>query len=223
MKIIANWKANMTRSDLKLWTTAAFSNLTDDDLKNVDVLLSASFPYLSDLKELKYEKRFFVCAEDVSKYEEGAHTGEVTAKMIKDFADYVIIGHSERRKEEDSLDEVSLKFKNAVNAGLKPIVCFSNLIEFKAIFDFSSTIKYPHDDIYFAYEPIDSIGNNNPASVDDIKKMIDNCGLNSVIYGGSVNSSSIVNYANTHFICGFLIGRASLDPLEFVKIVKYFS
>ncbi len=223
MKIIANWKANMTRSDIKLWTKAAFSNLTDDDLKNVDVLLSASFPYLADLKEIKQEKRIFVCAEDVSKYEEGAHTGEVTAKMIKDFADYVIIGHSERRKEEDTLEEVTSKFKNAIGAGLKPIVCFSNVVEFKNIFDFSNTNKPSPKDIFFAYEPIDSIGNNNPATVDSIKKMLDNCGLDSVIYGGSVNSNSISNYANISSIDGFLVGGASLDPLEFVKIVKYFS
>lgn len=222
MKIIANWKANMDVQKIKDWIDKIKQLLSEQNSERVEIIVAPSFIHIPIIEEDLENLRISVSAQDLSIYENGAHTGEVTAKMIKEFASYVIIGHSEKRLD-DNLNKVNTKIFNSVKENLKPIICFSNKNEFVVAKDYLITKNIDLSDVHFAYEPIYAIGTNNPASIEEIKKVKDECGLQSIIYGGSVDSQTISQYANNAFIDGFLVGSASLNPDEFIKIVKYFS
>ncbi|MCK5027853.1 MAG: triose-phosphate isomerase, partial [Candidatus Pacebacteria bacterium] len=107
--IIGNWK--MVPSSLKE-ARAIFQNIrsTASKLRNVQTVIAAPYIYLSDLKKLVTGHRCVVGAQDVSFEKGDAHTGEISAKMIKNIgAQYVIVGHSERRAKGETDEDVAKK------------------------------------------------------------------------------------------------------------------
>ena len=96
--IVANWKSNKTSLDAGEWLHR-FMNY-DLGFMNKDVIICPSFTLLSNLKSyfLNHKSTIKLGAQDISPFDEGAYTGEINGKQIKEFADYVLIGHSERRK-----------------------------------------------------------------------------------------------------------------------------
>jgi triosephosphate isomerase len=153
-------------------------------------------------------------SQNVSGFPKGAHTGEIYSNQIKEFANYVLIGHSERRSIFGETNEiVNEKIKAARNVGLTTIVCISSLDQLKAI----------SSDTIIAYEPIEAIGTGNPQLPKDVAEMavkikeIKDCKL---IYGGSVNSDNIKSYTDLENIDGVLIGTDSLSVDTFIKNIK---
>ena len=187
-------------------------------------------------------------AQNMHWEEKGAYTGEVSAEMLKSIGvEYVIIGHSERREYFAETDEtVNKKLKKALKIGLKPIVCVGETLEQR---ESEKTIEIittqtrlaleglTPDEVkqtIIAYEPIWAIGTGKTATAEDangaiheirneISKIYGQNIANGVIiqYGGSVKSTNAKELFNMSDIDGGLVGGASLDAVEFSKIVNF--
>lgn len=164
--------------------------------------------------------------------EKGPYTGEISPKMLKDLeVEYVIIGHSERRMHLGETDKtINRKLKAALKAGLKPILCVGEkkgenskkIIESQLSLDLSGIPKKDLRKIIIAYEPIWAIGTGNFCEVQKAKQtmgFIKSKIKTKVLYGGSVNSK-IADYYTKNGFDGLLVGGASLNAKEFIKIAK---
>ncbi len=224
--IVGNWKSNKTLQQAKTWL-AEFS-IFNFQFSNKEVVICPPFTLLSVLKSSIINHKSFLKlgAQDISPFEEGSYTGEVSAKQIKEFADYVIIGHSERRKYFGEDEEVIVqKIDQALKHALTPIVCVSSLAQSSKLKtqNYSSKLKNSGKTMIIAYEPIFAIGTGSPdtpenadAVAKEIKQLLPDT---SVIYGGSVTSKNVKSFTQMPNIDGVLVGGASLDPQEFSKII----
>lgn len=210
--IVANWKSNKTLQEVKEWVEKFSENTLADDKK---VIICPSFTLLSDLKNLIFKKKLKleIGAQDTSAFDKGPYTGEVNAAQIKDFAKYVLIGHSERRKNFKETNQIlEQKVIMAKDYGLEPIFCIQG-----------NDTYIPSGVQTVAYEPFFAIGTGNPdtpENAENIGNMIKQKGFSNFLYGGSVNLENIKTFTSMPSIDGVLIGKASLDPLEFFKIIK---
>ena len=165
----------------------------------------------------------------------GAFTGSVNSKMLKDVgAKYVIIGHSENRKEGENDKLINAKIKSALRWNIKVIFCIGESLKekrkkitkkvlIKQIRNCLNRINNKND-IIIAYEPVWSIGtglipNSNELLeiITFIKKKTNNC---KTLYGGSVSPKNIKELKSIKNIDGFLVGGASQDPKKFIDIIK---
>jgi len=213
--IVANWKSNKTESEAKEWISKV-SGLKDQDLSNKDIILCPSFIHLPIAKTLIKEQMLPVGlgAQDISLFEAGAYTGEVSAKQIKEFAKIVIIGHSERRNNFGENDDILFKkFKLAKENGLAVIFCVQG-----------KETKIPENVDIIAYEPINAIGTGNPDTPENAENVAAyfkaNFKVPAVLYGGSVTASNVNSFTQMPNIDGILVGKASLDPEEFYAIIQ---
>ncbi len=214
--LVANWKCNKNLQEVKDWfwqIKEELEGLKEKVENNLEIIIAPSFPYLQTASELikKYSLPFKLAAQDLSRFEKGSFTGETGAFQIKDFAQYVILGHSERRRYFGETPEIlEIKVKNAKKANLKIIYC--------------STEKEPliEQADYIAYEPEEAIGTGKNAPVKEIirKKRELKVLSKPFLYGGSVNSQNIEEYLKSEEINGFLIGGSSLNFKEFKKIIE---
>lgn len=228
--IVANWKMNPQ-------TYKEAEDLAKDILKgaeavkDVEVVICPPFVYLPLLKD------FTTGGQNCFYEESGAYTGEISPVMLKNLgAEYVIIGHSERRKYFNETNEaINKKIKKALELGLKVIFCVGETAEerdggkknevlenqlkegLKEIDNFS--------DINIAYEPVWAIGtgnNCNVAEAKDAMEFIKNIVKENtrILYGGSVKLDNSASYIKEAGYNGLLVGGASLKPDEFVNIIK---
>lgn len=227
--IVANFK--MHSPDIKAW--ANFKAL-----KGAETVVCPSFPYFALFGG---KREFKLGAQDVfweNARSGGAYTGEMSAQMLKDFgAEYVIIGHSERRMLGEGDAVINKKVKTALASGLKVILCVgeskevrkSGLLASKRFISqqlraaLSEVKKKSIENISVAYEPIWAIGTGLADKPEDavnmavfIKKLL----FVRVLYGGSVTSKNAGKFLKNKEIDGVLVGGASLDPKEFKKIIE---
>lgn len=187
-------------------------------------------------------------AQDVSIYESGAYTGEVSALMLSKLGcDYVTVGHSERREYHGETDElVGQKAQAVVAQKMVPIICCGEVLEVrkagKHVDTVVSQIKgalsgFTGDqvkDLVIAYEPVWAIGTGEvatPADAEEVCKAIreliaalyDQATADAIriLYGGSVNSSNVKELMAQPNVDGGLVGGASLKADEFAKIADY--
>jgi len=215
--IIANLKSNKTLSEAKDWLDE-ISNLKSQvsSLTNKEIIVCPSFIYLSIFKSFISEHGLPIRlgAQNISRFSQGPYTGEVNGLQIKDFADYVIVGHSERRGtfgEDESV--VEEKIKMSIDYNLIPIFCVQN-----------DSDKIPQEVSIVAYEPIFAIGTGSadtPENADNVaKKIREKADVDYVLYGGSVTVENVKSFTSMENINGVLVGNSSLDPLEFLKIIE---
>jgi triosephosphate isomerase len=216
--IIANWKMNpQSLSEAKMLFNSIRRGVKS--IKNAEIVICPPFIYLTHLLNFKsYALNPKIGVQDCFWEEKGAYTGEVSCKISKGVGvEYVIIGHSERRKYFKETDEmISKKIEAALKAGLKLILCIDKI---------SQIPKDIKDNFIIAYEPISAIGTGKPYSWEKAKEMKNKIqkilGKKiKILYGGSVNSENANNYIKQAGFQGLLIGSASLNAKEFVKIVK---
>lgn len=213
--IVANWKSNKTLEEAKNWLEEL--QISDVDLENKEVVVCPPFTLLNFLKDEIISKNLplNLGAQDVSSFGPGSYTGEVNALQLKELVRYVIIGHSERRKnfgEDDSI--LAQKVSLALSQGLSPIFCIS-----------SADMSVPNGVKIVAYEPLDAIGTGNadtPEDAEGVAKKIKerSGGVSVVLYGGSVEADNVVNFTKMENINGVLVGGASLSASSFLEIVK---
>ncbi|RLC35146.1 MAG: triose-phosphate isomerase [Candidatus Nealsonbacteria bacterium] len=200
--IVANWKMNPPT--LK----EARRIFRKTGPKKTGAVICPPFCYLSALKANG--------AQDCHYEEKGAYTGEVSPKMLRDLGvEYVILGHSERRKYQKETDWlIEKKLKAVMRAGLRPILCIDKI---------SQIPKKIKRGYILAYEPLFAIGTGKPCSIEKAKKMRDRIKKKVkvlLLYGGSVNSSNAQGYIKEAGFDGLLVGGDSLKPREFIDIVK---
>lgn len=221
---IANWKANKTLSEVINWADQ-FSNLLNSnnqarnnlDKNKIKIVICPPSPFIIPLKK-KFEKQdgFFLGSQDLSQFEQGTYTGEVTAKNLKGLVEYVIIGHAERRKNfQENEQTLFKKTLLAKKYNIKTIYCLG-----------SANQSYPKDTDFVSYDPSEAIstgdGKGQIKSIEEILSVKINLNLSPTmkyLYGGSVNEKNVHQYFINPQIDGFLIGGASLDPSRFFKMI----
>ncbi|MBN1324619.1 MAG: triose-phosphate isomerase [Alphaproteobacteria bacterium] len=231
MKIITgNWKMNGSVAELEIMINAMQSINTKNK-----VIICVPFTMLG-----KKSDKISIGAQDVSSHENGAYTGEVSAKMLMDAnAEYVIVGHSERRQyHSETNDTVKQKAKCAIESGLIPIICIGETMEEKQagktmkIIESGLRESIPADvkaDVIVAYEPRWAIGADLTPTIDEISKthtfianILENMGLTGtpILYGASVNGSNAAEIMSIPNVDGVLVGGASLKPDNFLPIIE---
>lgn len=223
--IVANWKLNPATQKEATELFDAIKNGVEET--SSEVVICPPFVFLSELKGLT------LGAQDIAKEEKGAFTGEVSASQLKDLGvEYVIVGHSERRKYfGDTNEMVNEKMKRALATGLKVIFCIGEqdgedkeAVLKKQIEEGLNGIS-DLENVILAYEPVWAIGTGKNCSVEEtkssvalIKELLGQTS-NKILYGGSVNAENAAGYLNEAGVDGLLVGGASLKAEEFVKIV----
>ncbi|HOY71230.1 MAG TPA: triose-phosphate isomerase [Methylotenera sp.] len=242
--VVANWKMHGNLASNRQLLQAYIAALSS--LKQVDVVVCVPYPYLAQAQSLLQNTNIAWGAQNLSKDDVGAFTGEVSAAMLRDFgATHVIIGHSERATAYCESDEnIATKFMQAKKHGLTPILCVGEtLIEREAgvmqmvVGQQLDTIINTYGASVFAdavvsYEPIWAIGTGLAATSDQAQSMhefirskiatLDNQAANSmkILYGGSVNPQNAVQLSAMKDVDGGLIGKCSLSAQEFAKICQ---
>lgn len=237
--IVANWKMNpQTYKEAE----GLLKNISKKIKKvdNTEIVICPPFAWLTDFSHKNKSKVAFG-AQNMFYEEKGAYTGEVSPQMLKSSkVDYVILGHSERRKYFNETDQViNKKVKKALDIGLNVILCVGETKEQRqagqtyqvlekqlaqGLHDISSSLL-EQSELSIAYEPIWAIGTGENCSVKQtkevivfIKKLVSES--TRVLYGGSVDSTNSALYINDAGSDGLLVGGASLDAEEFVKIIS---
>ncbi len=190
-----------------------------------------------------FYKKFQNCLIDIGaqncheSYDYGPFTGFINSKMLKDVgANYVILGHSENRKNGETDKLINKKIKSAIHSKLKVIFCIGETIKekkngkTKSIL--SKQIKYGlnkikiKQNLFIAYEPVWSIGTGKIPDLKELEQTIKfikskfKKKLPKILYGGSVNAKNINNLKMIKNLNGFLIGGASQNAKNFIDIVK---
>lgn len=214
--IVANWKSNKVLAEVDQW----ISQFSSVKVKlGVKVIVCPSYVYLPRLKQVVEEGKLdvFLGSQDVSPFESGAYTGEVNGLQIKDYAEYVLVGHSERRKKLEEKERlVEEKLTMALKYGLTPI-----------FFVQDENALIPDKNIPFiVYEPPSSISPgpvDNPENAENVAKLLkEKNPMSNILYGGNVTSENVQNFMKMEHLDGVIVGKASLDPVEFGKIVNSF-
>lgn len=237
--IVGNWKMNGRADQIAEWTNFDPSAVTD----KVDLAICPPAVYFTDLA-IHLTDDVAIGAQDCSlRAEDGAYTGEVSAKMLSDIGcDYVILGHSERRQYNGETDEiVKSKAENAIKADLTAIICVGETLNQRENNEAECVVKtqilgsLPEgadaENTVIAYEPVWAIGTGKVASPADVQAMhgfirgllkekLDNGGAIRILYGGSVKANNAGELLALPDVNGALVGGASLTQSEFLNIAK---
>lgn len=215
--IVANLKSYKNENEAKNWLDS-FKKIKDfeQNLSEKEIIICPSFTQLFSFFSYFSSNNINVKlgAQNVSPYDEGAYTGEVNAKQIKDFAQYVLIGHSERRTSFGETEGMlAKKVEVVLKYGLIPIFLVQgkdNIV--------------PQGVKIAAYDPAFAIGTGNPDTPENadavavtLKTTRDDL---MVLYGGSVKQANVKSFTEKPNIDGVIVGGASLDAEELLKIIQ---
>ncbi len=243
--IAGNWKMNKTIDE----TMKLVDNLRESlrAISDIDIVLFPPFTSLFIAGEILRDTNIKLGAQNVFYEEKGAYTGEVSPLQIKDVgAEYVIIGHSERRNIIGENDEIiNKKVMKAIKNNLSPIICVGETLKEReenrtqsvVISQLKAALQGVDEGcikkVIVAYEPIWAIGtgkNSTGVDAQETCKALRECLSNiytptigqniRIQYGGSVTSSNIAEFAKECDIDGALVGGASQDVESFSRIVK---
>ena len=242
--IAGNWKMNMLASEIKPFMEALKENLPKN--RTCEMVLCTPAVMIPAMVKAGKDCKVAAGGQDVSKYEKGAYTGEISASQLADIgAKYCIVGHSERRQyhgEDDML--INAKTKALIEKGIIPIICVGESLEQR---EMDLTMEYVAYQVkaalsgidasklrrcIIAYEPIWAIGTGKTATAEQAQEVCE--GIRAVIrgiygarparavsilYGGSMNAKNAAELLAQPDIDGGLIGGASLKPVDFATIV----
>lgn len=249
-KIVAgNWKMNHEFHEAEELLAGISEQLDGDDLPDVTVVICPPAVYLEMAYDFAEEGGFYTGAQNLSDQDKGAYTGEIAAKMIRSVgADFVIVGHSERRAYFNENDELlKAKVHQAIRHDLVPIFCCGEVLDERKQGDHFDVVKrqmetalfdLPEDDfgnVVIAYEPVWAIGTGVTASPEQaqemhayIRKLIaekygqEVADETTILYGGSCNEENAGELFSQADVDGGLIGGASLKADSFIGIIKAF-
>jgi triosephosphate isomerase len=244
--IVGNWKMHSTVEEtIKLIT--ALKNLLVD-AQHIEVAVAPPFTALYSADIAMTNTNLRLAAQNLFWEDEGAYTGEISGKFIKEVGcQYVLIGHSERRAIFNESDEmVNSKIQAALKNELIPIVCVGehlaeresgetmDVIERQLKGAFHEIAIHDFDSLTLAYEPVWAIGTGKVATPGQagevhqyirtwLKKYFDAPTANKIriIYGGSVKPGNAGDLMKEQHVDGLLVGGASLDAEGFARIVKF--
>lgn len=219
--VIGNWKSNKDRKSAQQWFSE-FAGLYKP-VAGLEVIVAPPCIYLNSLSEYVQTlelKNFSLAAQDVSPFPKGSYTGAVAADMIKGMVDYVIIGHSERRRyfHETSQDTAN-KMAEAVDAGLKPIVCIDQPY---AMSQLTALNDIDCNELLIAYGPTEAATARIPEQPDRVAEAARFISQiqseRPVVYGGSLMTDNVDDYVALPELSGLFVGQSSLDAKSFAVI-----
>lgn len=234
--IIANWKCNPV-SAKEAKKIAAGIAVAAKAARGIETIICPPFCYFGEVL-VAAKKTVKLGAQNCFWEEKGAYTGELSAPQIKDAkCQYVIIGHSERRKYfGETNEQTNKKVKAALAAGLTPILCVGETREERVAGSITPPIEaqvkeglagveMAQDSIIIAYEPVWAIGTGQACSVQEasyVRQFINNILSDKVpvLYGGSANADNAVSYLSEAGFNGLLVGGVSLKPDEFSNLLS---
>lgn len=219
--VIGNWKSNKGRKAAQEWF-AEFADLYRP-VDGLEVIIAPSFICLCSLSEYVQAlelKQVSLAAQDVSPFPKGSYTGAVAADMFKGMVDYVIIGHSERRRYfHETSQDIANKMTETVDAGLAPIVCIDQPY---AMSQLTALNDIDCDDLLIAYGPTEATTARIPESperVVEAAKFISQVHPKTpVVYGGSLLPDNVDEYIALPQLSGVFVGESSLDAKTFAAI-----
>ncbi len=237
--IVANWKMNGNSAFMEDYIQSFNELSKNNSLKN-EVVICPPHLYLDRLRNLlsSMDSHVKIGAQDCSEHNCGAYTGDNSASMLQDLGvQYVIIGHSERRRHYYETNKtLTSKIYNVVSNGLVPILCIGETLQHKedghtqqVLAEQLSILRdCKLDDIIIAYEPVWAIGTGKVAEVQDIVPickyiygLLEKYGYKGtkVLYGGSVNEHNSARILALDKVDGLLVGGASLQASSFCSII----
>jgi len=243
--IIGNWKMNPQSIAEAKKTFVQFKS-EKHNTKNITTVICPPFVYLNELKRMYMGSKIFFGAQDVFWKSEGSFTGEISVGMVTNLgARFVILGHSERRALGENNQMVSQKAKIALKEDLHTVICvgepdrddhgrYISFIEEQIHESLKGISKNSVKKLVIAYEPIWAIGKGkhpmNPHELHQMSLFIRKTLINiygkkigveiPILYGGSVDSKNACELVYEGEVQGLLVGRASLNPHEFSKIIN---
>jgi triosephosphate isomerase len=245
MIVAGNWKMNIDFSEAEDLIVEIAEGIEEKSAK-VEVIVCPPYLYLEMATDIEQESNLFIGAQNISQFENGAYTGEISASMLQSLGvRFSIIGHSERRKYFNETDEVLLqKVDIALKYEIMPIFCIGEVLEERNAGNHFEVVKSQLENTVFklssedfekitlAYEPVWAIGTGVTATKEQAQEMhayirsliaqkfnaniADEC---FILYGGSCNASNAHELFSQADVDGGLIGGASLKADEFLKIV----
>lgn len=248
--IAGNWKMNLDHLQAVAFVQKLHWALKDAkfDPSTVEV---AVFPPFTDLRSVQTlidadEIPFALGAQDISKFDSGAYTGEISGEFLAALENkFVIIGHSERRDYHNESDDViAAKVAAALRHKLVPVICVGETSEDLEKFGASAVpvaqlekaleSVSASDDIVVAYEPVWAIGSGQAATAEQAQEVCaklrqvlseklgaDAAAKTRVLYGGSVKANNIASFMREPDVDGALVGGASLQVDEFGSIIRF--
>jgi triosephosphate isomerase len=246
-----NWKMNLNHLEANKLVQQLAHSLTAKELEQVEVVVLPPFTDIRTVQTAvdgdKWTIRYG--AQDISPHASGAYTGEVSGAMLAKLGcSYVVVGHSERREYHHETDAlVNAKAKAALANDIAPILCIGEGLKIReegkhvefTLAQLDAGLAGFSDEqvakIVIAYEPVWAIGTGKTATPADAQEVIGAirarlaethaavAGTVRILYGGSVKASNVAAIMSEPDIDGALVGGASIDGDEFVKIVRYNS
>ena len=242
--IIGNWKMNLNMQEASLYLHKLMEVLKLR--RDVEVVVAPTTLTLQSLS-LQINRRIAkLAAQNCYWRDHGAYTGEVPAAHLRGIADYVLIGHSERRYifiESDK--DIRLKVQAAIRNHLQPILCIGETAQERALGEtrdvladqltsgLANVTAEELDRVVIAYEPIWAIGTGDNAKPVDVKKATQMIRQHvahlygkkaaeevRILYGGSITVDSAADYLAISGLDGLLVGAASLDIHQFTEIIE---
>ncbi|MFZ4413302.1 MAG: triose-phosphate isomerase [Bacteroidales bacterium] len=249
-KIVAgNWKMNKTFQEADELINEIMEGLEEANQKNVNVVLCPPFTFMEMITDYAQESDYSVGAQNVSNFDNGAYTGEISAKMLHSMGvEYCIIGHSERRKYfNETNEELTQKAELLLKNDILPIFCCGELLPERESGNHFEVVKQQLENALFeldpldfakiiiAYEPVWAIGTGKTASPLQAQEMhayirsliSEKYGKEiakntSILYGGSCNPENAKELFANADVDGGLIGGACLKAADFLKIIDSF-
>jgi triosephosphate isomerase len=249
--VAGNWKMNMEYEQGISLFSEIVNMVKDEVIGNQEIVVCSPFIHLAAISKLSaHTNNVSIGAQTINQHESGAYTGEISASQVKSTgAEYVILGHSERRAYFGETDELlAEKVDAALKHGLKPIFCIGETQSEREAGSYFDVIKNQlskalfHLDaaafgnVVLAYEPVWAIGTGLTASPEQAQEvhafirqtLADQYGQEvadntSILYGGSANPSNAQSLFSQPDIDGGLIGGASLKSRDFLQIINVFN
>lgn len=240
--VVGNWKMHSTRHQAVEYMRAlAALPWLSDVPPDVRLIHCPPSVFLSDMQAIVQGTCLHLGSQDCHEKESGAYTGDISAHMLREVgAEYVIVGHSERRRDHCEGDgNVARKANAAHFAELQPIICVGETREQREAGQHKSAIQLqirrlladivPHHALIIAYEPIWAIGTGHTPTMDEIAEMCEviilECRAHAMmnvrlLYGGSVRGENALALFNIPLLSGVLVGNASMQLGQWSDIVK---
>ena len=240
--IVGNWKMNTTLNTAVSLAYGIRDRLEGRSVDRTKVIVCPPSVSLDSVSRALRGSEISVGAQNLHSEPSGAFTGELSAEMLRGLAEFVIVGHSERRTQFAESDElIGAKIEAASGAGLKPILCVGETLQQRRAGEARETVERQVarglskvNDIsqtMIAYEPVWAIGTGEAATPEVAQEIMasirmslrskfgDRADSVPLLYGGSVNAGNVSRFVSQPDIDGALVGSASLSADSFAEIV----
>ena len=242
--IIGNWKMNFNMHEASLYLHKLMNTLPSH--RDIEVGLSPTILTLQSLS-LQVNRRIAkLAAQNCYWRDSGAYTGETPVAHLRGIADYVLIGHSERRYIFiESEKDIRLKVQAAIRNRIRPVLCIGETIQERTLGETKDVLAdqltsglanitaEELGEVVVAYEPVWAIGTGDNAKAIDVKKATQMIRRHishlygkkaaesvCILYGGSITPASAADYLAIDELDGLLVGAASLDAYQFKEIIS---